>query len=123
MKHLFTGPSTALSADGESIGTRPCNARLHNMTTVEAENIAYGVIQVCPSRVQMFLLMLHDFLIQSRFAIGSLDKWKEDDGTYNYRDAYYRIISTIRDAPDPSWAKALHEHWNLYVSTSVIGSI
>ncbi|KAG1744746.1 hypothetical protein EDB19DRAFT_1960348 [Suillus lakei] len=102
MKHLFTGPSTALSADGESVGTRPCNACLHNMTTVEAENIAYSVIQ-------------------SRFAIGSLDKWREDDGTYNYQDAYYRIISTIRDAPDPSWAKALHEHWNLKLFKNKLG--
>jgi hypothetical protein len=49
MKHLFTGPSMALSADGNSVGTRPCNAHLHNMTAVEAENIAYGVIQVCLS--------------------------------------------------------------------------
>lgn len=46
MRHLFTGPSSALCADSESVGTRPCNARLHNMMEVEAENIAYGVIQV-----------------------------------------------------------------------------
>ncbi|KAG2351886.1 hypothetical protein BDR07DRAFT_1316813, partial [Suillus spraguei] len=104
MKHLFTGPSTALSADGESVGTHPCNTCLHGMTTVEAENIAYGVIQ-------------------SHFAIGSLDKWKETDRTYNYCDAYYCINLTIYDAPDPSWAKALYEHWNLYVFTFVISSI
>jgi hypothetical protein len=47
MRHLFMGPSSALCADSESVGTRPCNARLHNMMEVEAENIAYGVIQVC----------------------------------------------------------------------------
>jgi hypothetical protein len=47
MKHLFLGPSSALGAEGESVGACPCNARLHNMTEVEAENIAYGVIQVC----------------------------------------------------------------------------
>jgi len=46
MRHLFTGPSSALCADNESVGTRPCNAHLHNMMEVEAENIAYGVIQV-----------------------------------------------------------------------------
>ncbi|KAG1788721.1 uncharacterized protein HD556DRAFT_1447573 [Suillus plorans] len=102
MRHLFTGPSSALCTDSESVGTRPCNARLHNMMEVEAENIAYGVIQ-------------------SRFTIGSRDKWKEEDGTYNYRDAYYRIISTIRDAPDPSWAKALHEHWNLKLFKNKLG--
>jgi hypothetical protein len=47
MKHLFLGLSSALGAEGESVGMRPCNARLHNMTEVEAENIAYGVIQLC----------------------------------------------------------------------------
>ncbi|KAG2367260.1 hypothetical protein BDR07DRAFT_1606178 [Suillus spraguei] len=102
IRHLFTGPSSALCTDSESVGTRPCNARLHNMMEVEAENIAYGVIQ-------------------SRFAIGSRDKWKEEDGNYNYRSAYYRVISTIRDAPDPNWAKALHEHWNLKLFKNKLG--
>jgi hypothetical protein len=45
MKHLL-GPSSALGTEGESVGTRPCNARLHDMTEVEAGNIAYGMIQV-----------------------------------------------------------------------------
>ncbi|KAJ8586637.1 hypothetical protein M405DRAFT_935269 [Rhizopogon salebrosus TDB-379] len=102
MKHLFLGPSSALGAEGESVGTRPCNARLHNMTEVEAENIAYGVIQ-------------------SRFAIASRDKWKEVDGNYNYRDAYYRIIDTIRCAPDASWAKKLHEALNLKLFKNKLG--
>jgi hypothetical protein len=47
MKHLFLRPSSALGAESESVGTDPCDARLHNMTGVEAENIAYGVIRVC----------------------------------------------------------------------------
>ncbi|KAG1907605.1 uncharacterized protein F5891DRAFT_1180621 [Suillus fuscotomentosus] len=86
MRHLFTGPSSTLCTDSESVGTCPCNACLHNMMEVEAENIAYSVIQSC-------------------FAI----------------DAYYWIISTICDAPDPSWAKALHEHWNLKLFKNKLG--
>ncbi|KAG2063372.1 hypothetical protein BDR04DRAFT_1163814 [Suillus decipiens] len=86
MKHLFTGPSTALSADGESIGTQ----------------------YVTP-------------VFMSHFTIGLLDKWKETDGTYNYCDTYYWIISTICKAPDPSWLKALHEHWNLQIFKNKLG--
>ncbi|KAG1905245.1 uncharacterized protein F5891DRAFT_1183191 [Suillus fuscotomentosus] len=99
MRHIFTGPSSDLCADSESVGTCPCNARLHNMMEVEAENIAYG----------------------SRFAIGLCNKWKEEDSTYNYRDVYYQIILTICDATDPSWAKALHEHWNLKLFKNKLG--
>ncbi|KAJ8585636.1 hypothetical protein M405DRAFT_824631, partial [Rhizopogon salebrosus TDB-379] len=66
------------------------------MTEVEAKNIAYGVIQ-------------------SRFAIASCDKWKEVDENYNYQDAYHCIIDTIWCAPDASWAKKLHEFWNLCI--------
>jgi hypothetical protein len=44
MQHIFTGPSTALGT--QSRGTRPCNAVLHDMTTVEAAHIAYGCVQV-----------------------------------------------------------------------------
>ncbi|KAG2068098.1 hypothetical protein BDR04DRAFT_937178, partial [Suillus decipiens] len=102
MRHLFTGPSSALCADNKSVGTRPCNVCLHNMMEVEAENIAYGVIQSC-------------------FAIGSCDKWKEEDRNYNYRSAYYQVISTIHDAPDPNWAKALHEHWNFKLFKNKLG--
>jgi len=45
MRHIFTGPSTALGEDSRA--TRSCNAALHDMTSVEAEHIAYGCVQVC----------------------------------------------------------------------------
>jgi len=44
MRHIFTGPSTALGDDSRA--TRLCNASLHDMTTVEAEHIAYACVQV-----------------------------------------------------------------------------
>jgi hypothetical protein len=44
MRHIFTGPSTALGQDSRA--TRTCNAALHDMTTVEAEHIAYACVQV-----------------------------------------------------------------------------
>jgi hypothetical protein len=44
MRHIFTGPSTALGDDSRA--TRSCNASLHDMTTVEAEHIAYACVQV-----------------------------------------------------------------------------
>ncbi|KAG2036949.1 hypothetical protein BDR03DRAFT_1011093 [Suillus americanus] len=44
MRHIFTGPSTALGNDSRA--TRSCNAVLHDMTTIKAEHIAYGCVQV-----------------------------------------------------------------------------
>ena len=43
MRHIFTDPSTAI--DDDSRATRSCNASLHDMTTVEAEHIAYACVQ------------------------------------------------------------------------------
>ncbi|KAG1897519.1 uncharacterized protein F5891DRAFT_923775, partial [Suillus fuscotomentosus] len=43
IQHIFMGPSTALGQD--SWATRTCNVMLHNMTTVEAEHIAYACVQ------------------------------------------------------------------------------
>ncbi|KIJ14905.1 hypothetical protein PAXINDRAFT_78100, partial [Paxillus involutus ATCC 200175] len=45
MRHVFTGPSTALG--GPSRATRTCNAILHDMRKVEAEHIAYTCVQAC----------------------------------------------------------------------------
>ncbi|KAG1792376.1 hypothetical protein EV424DRAFT_1280883, partial [Suillus variegatus] len=43
MRHIFTGPSTALGEDSRA--TRSCNASLHDMTTVQPEHIAYACVQ------------------------------------------------------------------------------
>ncbi|KAG2029847.1 hypothetical protein BDR03DRAFT_879757 [Suillus americanus] len=44
MRHIFTGPSTALGEDSHA--TWSCNASLHDMTAVQPEHIAYACIQV-----------------------------------------------------------------------------
>ncbi|KAJ8582679.1 hypothetical protein M405DRAFT_867637 [Rhizopogon salebrosus TDB-379] len=43
MYHIFTGPSTSLGEDSRA--THSCNAVLHDITSVEAEHIAYGCVQ------------------------------------------------------------------------------
>ncbi|KIM60586.1 hypothetical protein SCLCIDRAFT_26466 [Scleroderma citrinum Foug A] len=43
MRHIFTGPSTALGEASRS--TRPPNAILHQMTMVDPTHIAYGCLQ------------------------------------------------------------------------------
>ncbi|KAG1789935.1 uncharacterized protein HD556DRAFT_1446512 [Suillus plorans] len=91
MKHIFTGPSTAYGA--QSRGTRPSNAALHAMTTVEPPHIAYGCVQV-------------------RFGISSRNTWTEEDGDFNYRDFYRYIIELIDDLPDDDKERLL-KHWNL----------
>ncbi|KAG2738322.1 hypothetical protein P692DRAFT_20758989 [Suillus brevipes Sb2] len=91
MRHIFTGPSTALGDDSRA--TRSCNASLHDMTTVEAEHIAYACIQ-------------------ARFAISNKNKWGEADGEFNNRAFYYNIIDFIRDCEDQDWAQGLLKWWN-----------
>ncbi|KAG0695614.1 hypothetical protein DFH29DRAFT_1005325 [Suillus ampliporus] len=45
-RHIFKGPSSALVKDGEAVTTtRSGNAKLHNMTQVDAEHIAYTFVQ------------------------------------------------------------------------------
>ncbi|KAG1835386.1 hypothetical protein DFJ58DRAFT_735581 [Suillus subalutaceus] len=66
--HPRTGPSTALGS--QSRGARPCNAVLHDMTTVEAAHIAYGRVQT------------------------------EEDGDFKYRDFYRNIVELIEDLLD-----------------------
>lgn len=72
--HIFKGPSAALG--GESRGTRPCNAILHDMTSVEAEHVTYSCVL-------------------TRHCISSRSKWCEVDGKFKYADFYYGIINLL----------------------------
>ncbi|KAI5994684.1 hypothetical protein EDD15DRAFT_2366207 [Pisolithus albus] len=92
MRHIFTGPSTALGEVSQS--TRPPNAILHQMTTIEAEHIAYGCLQT---------------------------KWTEMDGTFNYRTFYYNIVDIIRESPDKEWVEQLKKWWNMSLFKSEMG--
>ncbi|KAG1722129.1 hypothetical protein EDB19DRAFT_2044134 [Suillus lakei] len=91
-KHIFTSPSSALKA-GVSSRTRACNAKLHGMKEVGAEHIAYAVVQ-------------------ARFAISSLEKWKDHDGLFYYTDFYTRIVNLIRARKDKGWVDSLLGHYN-----------
>ncbi|KAG2078856.1 hypothetical protein BDR04DRAFT_996798 [Suillus decipiens] len=91
-KHVFTSPSSALKA-GVSNGTRTCNAKLHGMTEVGAEHIAYATVQAC-------------------FAISSLDKWKDRDTLFYYTDFYTRIVNLIQGRKDGEWVDSLLGHYN-----------
>jgi hypothetical protein len=79
------------------------------MQKVEAEHIAYAFVQV---RFLIFYSTLDLMYWQAHYGISSRDKWSENDGKYSYRDAYYRTIKAIREAPDSDWAKSLLEWWN-----------
>ncbi|KAG1718813.1 uncharacterized protein EDB91DRAFT_1089765 [Suillus paluster] len=87
IKHIFTSPSSALKA-GVSSGTRTCNAKLHGMKEVGAEHIAYAAVQ-------------------ARFAISSLEKWKDHDGLFYYTNFYTRIVNLIRGRKDEGNCSAM----------------
>ncbi|KAI6040192.1 hypothetical protein EDC04DRAFT_2602713 [Pisolithus marmoratus] len=99
-KDLFQGPLTALGKVSRS--THPPNAILHQMTTVKAEHIAYGCLQVC-------------------FAISSWTKWAEMDGTFNYCSFYYNIVDMIQESPDKEWVEWLKKWWNVSLFKSEMG--
>ncbi|KAG1718725.1 uncharacterized protein EDB91DRAFT_1258319 [Suillus paluster] len=91
IKHIFTSPSSALKA-GVSSGTRACNAKLHGMKEVGGEHIIY--------------------ILQARFAISSLEKWKDHDGLFYYTNFYTRIVNLIRGRKDEGWVNSLLGHYN-----------
>ncbi|KAG0705116.1 hypothetical protein DFH29DRAFT_997158 [Suillus ampliporus] len=93
MKHVLTSPLSALAGDKFHV-SNSCNAVIHRMMTVEAENIAYAAIQACS-------------------AITSHDKWTAEDSKFSYRKFYYRIINVIHNLPDKAWATAILQHYNL----------
>ncbi|KAG2133239.1 uncharacterized protein EDB93DRAFT_1107619 [Suillus bovinus] len=84
-------PSTALGDDSHAMCS--CNASLHDMTTVEAEHIAYACVQ-------------------AHFAISNKNKWSEADGEFNNRAFYYNIINFICECEDRDWAEGLLKWWN-----------
>ncbi|KAG1847058.1 hypothetical protein F4604DRAFT_1688178 [Suillus subluteus] len=92
MRHIFTGPSTALGQD--SWATRTCNAALHDMTTVEAEHIAYTCVQ-------------------AHFGISAQNKWSDIDGNFKYLEFYHNIINFIHDCGDTDWIGELKKWWNM----------
>ncbi|KAG1734395.1 uncharacterized protein EDB91DRAFT_1084055 [Suillus paluster] len=91
-KLIFTSPSSALKASVSS-GTCACNAKLHGMKEVRAEHIAYVAVQ-------------------ARFAISSLEKWKDHDGLFYYTDFYTRIVNLIWGRKDKGWVNSLLGHYN-----------
>ncbi|KAG1786578.1 hypothetical protein EV424DRAFT_1551397 [Suillus variegatus] len=99
MRHILTGPSTALGQD--SWATQTCNAMLHDMTTVEAEHIAYA-------------------FVQARFGISAQNKWSDINGNFNYPEFYHNIIDFIRDCGDTDWVGELKKWWNMYVFLYII---
>ncbi|KAG2342568.1 hypothetical protein BDR05DRAFT_948923 [Suillus weaverae] len=92
IKHIFTLPSSVLTT-GASNGTHPCNAKIHAMSKVEAEHIAYAAIQV-------------------HFGISSLNKLNDKDGYFPYSDFYTRITRLICDRKDGEWVDSLLAHYN-----------
>ncbi|KAG1838089.1 hypothetical protein DFJ58DRAFT_846209 [Suillus subalutaceus] len=71
--------------------TQTCNAALHDMTTVEAEHIAYAAC----------------------FGIGMQNKWLDIDSNFKYLEFYHNIINFICDCEDTDWVGVLKKWWNM----------
>ncbi|KAJ7686356.1 hypothetical protein B0H17DRAFT_1204268 [Mycena rosella] len=82
LRHVWTAPSSALFGLDNGI-PRSCNARLHNVFTVDKEMIGYAGVQ---ARIML-----------------STTEWKPRDGSYNYEDLFKSILNLFEDPEDP-WA-------------------
>ncbi|KIK80649.1 hypothetical protein PAXRUDRAFT_765069, partial [Paxillus rubicundulus Ve08.2h10] len=69
---------------------------LHDMTSIDAEHIAYTCVQ-------------------AHFGIMSKSTWSEKDGIFSYLKFYHAIVSLILDATDKKWKNELLKRWNMYV--------
>ncbi|KAJ7691312.1 hypothetical protein B0H17DRAFT_1201167 [Mycena rosella] len=83
LRHVWTTPSSTLFGLDNGI-PHICNARLHNVFTVDKEMIGYAGVQA--------RLML------------STTEWKPRDGSYNYEDLFKSIVNLFED-PEDLWAR------------------
>ncbi|THU98743.1 hypothetical protein K435DRAFT_660329, partial [Dendrothele bispora CBS 962.96] len=71
---MFMGTSSAL---GDKVSSKPSNAKLHGITQVTPELIAYVAAQV-------------------RFALCTQASWRAKDKSFNLIDFYYYILEIIK---------------------------
>ncbi|THU87907.1 hypothetical protein K435DRAFT_969699 [Dendrothele bispora CBS 962.96] len=87
---IFTGPSSALGEKGAP--TKSGNAKIHGVSEVSFESIAYVAAQV-------------------RFALCSKNSWVKEDGVFNLECFYFYLLDLMLKAPT-KWGDELLEFWN-----------
>ncbi|THV02956.1 hypothetical protein K435DRAFT_652321, partial [Dendrothele bispora CBS 962.96] len=89
---IFTSPSSALG--DKSAPTKSGNAKIHGVSDVSIESIAYIAAQV-------------------RFALCSKHSWTKEDGVFNLETFYFFVLDLMLKAP-AEWREDLLDFWNEY---------
>ncbi|KAG1736386.1 hypothetical protein EDD22DRAFT_777037 [Suillus occidentalis] len=93
-RHIFTGPSSALSPNGRK-GTKTPKGRIHGMTTPTPHAIAYAAVQ-------------------AYFQLSSATQWCKIIDEFDLVELYDRILTMFKDdGAGASWIKETIEHWKV----------
>ncbi|KAG6872227.1 hypothetical protein C0992_009749, partial [Termitomyces sp. T32_za158] len=93
-RHIFTGPSSALS--GHRSATKPCIAHLHGLKEVTGRTIAYAAVQ-------------------ARFALSSVEKWTRKDGNFDLQRFFEMVVRLFESNPEQPWVIDTLRWWNTNV--------
>ncbi|KIK34551.1 hypothetical protein CY34DRAFT_97779, partial [Suillus luteus UH-Slu-Lm8-n1] len=93
-RHIFTGPSSALSPNGRK-GTKTPKGRIHGMTIPTPHAIAYAAVQ-------------------AYFQLSSATQWCKIIDEFDLVELYDRILTMFKDdGAGASWIKETIEHWKV----------
>jgi len=92
-RHIFTGPRTALNMSPGTLPGKKSIAKLHNITEVSPENIAYTAV-MC------------------RHIINTNESWTNMDGVFHAQRFYHNIVKLFNDK---KWADETLSWWNEWV--------
>jgi hypothetical protein len=107
-RHIFTGPNSAMQASEVMAVTCKNNAKIHGMTTVSPENIAYAAVQVRNNCIECFIADV--MWVQARFMISSTQKFVDVDGLFSY-PLFYDSIIDIFKTMDEGWRTDTLDWW------------
>ncbi|KAK7465382.1 hypothetical protein VKT23_005360 [Stygiomarasmius scandens] len=87
---IFVGPSSAM---GDKVSSKPGNAKIHHITSITPELIAYVCAQV-------------------RFALCEQASWSAKHKKFDLIKFYYYILDIITVKSQENWRKNLYRFWN-----------
>ncbi|KAF9441739.1 hypothetical protein P691DRAFT_765941 [Macrolepiota fuliginosa MF-IS2] len=94
-KHIFTGPTSAISLEHK--GTKACSsqAKMHNFKRVTAPTIAYAILH-------------------AHYMLWGVDNWHAPMDGLNKIKFFNNIVQLLSNEDD-SWVTATFQHWNYFI--------
>ncbi|KAA1479988.1 hypothetical protein DENSPDRAFT_789791, partial [Dentipellis sp. KUC8613] len=92
-RHLITAPSSATKATPGGCSAKPNKARIHGVTKITPQHIAY-------------------FALHARFLISTMETWGREDGAFNMQQFYENIVALFEDDAESDWCVDTLKWWN-----------